>query len=558
MNDEPPEPNDQEIEATLCTVDCINACRFEEILGNVSELPVDSLKSLTLSLLSHLPEHGSPRVITVKPEMPAPTPVRANGPKNAGFERPVYDPAVVYVLELATILALRDEETIIALGAEVAAALQGVIRGAERLHPVALSRTVFYLLALLRASNDHGYIRAPVVLHAISSFRDDLLRQCAQPILKGMYGIVSGPPELKNEVATSPDFWSVLHTFQPVPEAAPLVFQIAESVADSSTPAITADNYEAAVALLNGFATAGSIGAKEEQQREQAARRSQQPPSQEKKGKKSEAVLRGTRALTIVSQLASRVPALIEQSHLETNEAWRTYWSPVFRCLATQCCNPCREIRHQALTSLQRCLVSPELASPDHTEWTNIFGEVLFPLINQLLKPEVYQTDPMGMSETRVQAAQLLCKIFLHYLVLLSEWDGVLDLWVKILGIMDRLMNSGQSDTLVEAVPESLKNILLVMSSGGHLVPPSECPEELTEQQKQLWTETWTRLERFLPGLLAELFPQELNKPKQQQSRAAREYAPVQEDQRDDVVRSPTTTELPDRPASAVAEPQAA
>ncbi|KAI7521621.1 Sec7-domain-containing protein, partial [Hortaea werneckii] len=42
MNDEPPEPNDQEIEATLCTVDCINACRFEEILGNVSELPVGS------------------------------------------------------------------------------------------------------------------------------------------------------------------------------------------------------------------------------------------------------------------------------------------------------------------------------------------------------------------------------------------------------------------------------------------------------------------------------------------------------------------------------------
>ena len=85
----------------------------------------------------------------------------------------------------------------------------------------------------------------------------------------------------------------------------------------------------------------------------------------------------------------------------------------------------------------------------DHNEWTNIFGTVLFPLINQLLKPEVYQTDPRGMSETRVQAAQLLCKIFLHYLVLLSEWDGMLDLWIRILVIMDRLMNSGQNDTLV-------------------------------------------------------------------------------------------------------------
>lgn len=90
-----------------------------------------------------------------------------------------------------------------------------------------------------------------------------------------------------------------------------------------------------------------------------------------------------------------------------------------------------------------------ELTSGNHEEWTAIFDEVLFPLILRLLKPEVYSSDPIGMSETRVQAATLLCKIFLHYLVLLSKWDGMLDLWLKILDIMDRLMNSGQGDSLV-------------------------------------------------------------------------------------------------------------
>lgn len=514
MNDEPPEPNDQEIEATLTTVDCINDCHFEEILGNVSELPVQSLKALTSALLSHLPEADSPRVIAVKPELPSPA--RSNGTK-ASAESPVYDPAVVYVLELATILALRDEETITALGADVADALQTVIRDADRLHSVALSRTVFYLLSLLRASNDHGYIRAPVVLHSISSFRQDLLRQCAQPILKGIHGCISGPVELRNEMASSPDFWAVLHILQSQAEAAALVFQISESVADGPNPAITPDNYEACVALLNTFATAGSIGARQEQQQQQASRRGQlQQSTPEKKPEKHQDVVRGTRAIAIVSQLASRVPGLIKQSQLETNEAWRTYWSPIFRCLATQCVNPCREIRQQAFTSLQRCLLSPELASPDHNEWTNIFGEVLFPLINQLLKPEVYQTDPKGMSETRVQAAQLLCKIFLHYLVLLSEWDGVLDLWVQILAIMDRLMNSGQSETLVEAVPESLKNILLVMGSGGYMVPPpSEKDDGRTELQQQLWSETWDRLHRFLPDLMPEVFPGASSKHKQ-------------------------------------------
>lgn len=512
MNDEPPEPNDQEIEATLCTVDCINECHFEEILGNVSELPVESLKSLTMSLLSHLPEQDSPRVIAVKPDLPAPTPVRANGTKTINAEPPVYNPAVVYVLELATILALRDEETITSLGADVAEALQTVIRDADRLHSVALSRCVFYLLSLLRASNDHGYIRAPVVLHSISSFRHDLLKQCAQPILKGLHGCISGPAELKNEMAASPDFWAVLHVLQPQPEAAPFVFQIAEAIGDGQASSITPDNYDACVSLLSMFATAGSIGARIEQQRERdsAPKRGQKEPAADiKKQKKPEAVSRGVRAIGIVSQLASRVPTLIKRSHLETDQAWRTYWSPVFGSLARQCVNPCREIRHQAFTSLQRCLLSPELASPDHTEWTNIFGEVLFPLINQLLKPEVYQTDPHGMTETRIQAAQLLCKIFLHYLVLLSEWDGVLDLWLRILGIMDRLMNSGQSDMLIEAVPESLKNILLVMSSGSYMVPPPGSDEEdvRTELQQRLWSETWERLERFLPDLMKDVFP---------------------------------------------------
>ena len=106
------------------------------------------------------------------------------------------------------------------------------------------------------------------------------------------------------------------------------------------------------------------------------------------------------------------------------------------------------------------------------------------------------------MSDTRVQAANLLCKIFLHYLVLLSEWDGMLDLWLKILDIMDRLMNSGQGDNLEEAVPESLKNILLVMADGGFIQPPSK-----EQPPTELWIETCRRIDRFLPDLIREIFP---------------------------------------------------
>jgi golgi-specific brefeldin A-resistance guanine nucleotide exchange factor 1 len=94
-------------------------------------------------------------------------------------------------------------------------------------------------------------------------------------------------------------------------------------------------------------------------------------------------------------------------------------------------------------------LLSADLACNEPSHWNAIFGQVLLPLINRLLKPEVFSADRDGMGEMRVQAASVLCKVFLQYMVLLSEWDGMLDLWLKIVEIMDRLMNSGQGDSLV-------------------------------------------------------------------------------------------------------------
>ncbi|KAK4999865.1 GDP/GTP exchange factor for ARF [Elasticomyces elasticus] len=484
----------------------------ENITDLVSRLPLQPLKSLILSLLAQIPEDSSPRVMVVKPDMPAPNPVRPNGQK-AGPTISPYDPALVYVLELCTLLAIRDEETVMGIGKDVAHALQGVIRDANHVHPVVVGRACYYLFSLLQASGDLDFIRAPVVLHSISSFDPNLLKQCATLVLRGIEPCVKAPSGLRCEMTTSPDFWSILHALQPIPETGPLVFQILEDVVDGTTVAINVDNFGPTISLLNAFATAGSVGAGQEQRREQAGRRSKAPPP-DRRPKNSEAVARGTKAMSILYSLTSRVPHFIEQSHLEAHDAWAAHWSPIFRCLITQCTNPCRDIRQQAFSSLQRCLLSKDLASPDHNEWTKIFGEVLFPLMHQLLKPEVYSSDPTGMAETRVQAAQLVCRIFLHYLVLLSEWEGMLDLWVKILEVMDRLMNSGQRDSLEEAVPESLKNVLLVMSSGGYLAPPSEDTEQ-TEQQQQLWHETWMRLNRFLPGLMPELFPDVASVPPQ-------------------------------------------
>jgi brefeldin A-resistance guanine nucleotide exchange factor 1 len=112
-------------------------------------MPVESLKPLVQALLAQLPDDPSSIVISVKSEAdPEPA---TNGQRSASGG-PHYDPAMVYLLELCTVLALRDPETVESLGADVAEALQNVLRNAASYHFITISRTLFYLLHLLHAS----------------------------------------------------------------------------------------------------------------------------------------------------------------------------------------------------------------------------------------------------------------------------------------------------------------------------------------------------------------------------------------------------------------------
>ncbi|OJJ50935.1 hypothetical protein ASPZODRAFT_55909 [Penicilliopsis zonata CBS 506.65] len=494
--DEPPEPSDEELDNTLCTVDCVTACSIDVILENLKSLPLSSIKSLVDILLAQLPEESTPAVIVVKTERPTGSPRPSNGKINS--HRPTYDPGMLYILELATILTLRDRETLEALGESLLTSLQTLVRGARSLHSLSVSRLLSYLLNLLRLSYDLPFMRVPVILHTISSLDQDTLDSAAVPIVAGLTRCIKAATPLGNEITVSPDLWSILQRLHRHADAAPLVFELLQGIVNSTPPIVTGDNYESAVGLASDFMSAGSVGAVEQRQRDAHDRR---------RGKNAQPsenpiVTRGVEAISVIQVLSRRVPVLIKQSHLEETEAWAAYWSPIFQSLTTQCINPCREIRHSAVSMLQRSLLSVELLSSDEREWTAIFDEVLFPLILRLLKPEVFHSDPAGMGQTRVEVAILLCKIFLRYLDQLPNRDGMLPLWLKILDILDRMMNSGQGDSLEEAILESLKNILLVMADGGYLVDPTKDPAKET-----VWVETRKRLDRFLPRLFDEVFP---------------------------------------------------
>lgn len=104
------------------------------------------------ALLGQLPDDESSTVpvITVKPENGPSSP--ASGGNKVAHTKPTYDPAVVYVLELCTVLALRTPETIQLLGKHVAEALQTILRNSGRYHSALVSRAAYYQFNMLKAS----------------------------------------------------------------------------------------------------------------------------------------------------------------------------------------------------------------------------------------------------------------------------------------------------------------------------------------------------------------------------------------------------------------------
>ena len=139
---------------------------------------------------------------------------------------------------------------------------------------------------------------------------------------------------------------------------------------------------------------------------------------------------------------------------LETDNSftgWRQLCLPLLSSLARQSSNTSREVRHTALVDLQRIILGPHLLlnQDDQNQVEELFNRVIFPLLDELLKPPVFLRDPMGMSETRLRASALLCKAFMH----LEARDGlkadIRVLWIQVLDLLDRFMNIDRRDQLV-------------------------------------------------------------------------------------------------------------
>ncbi|XP_037062351.1 Golgi-specific brefeldin A-resistance guanine nucleotide exchange factor 1 isoform X5 [Peromyscus leucopus] len=254
-----------------------------------------------------------------------------------------------------------------------------------------------------------------------------------------------------------------------------------------------------------------------------------------------------TRAASIYSSWAEEQRPLESGGRkidADSRTLWAHCWCPLLQGIACLCCDARRQVRMQALTYLQRALLVHDLQKLDALEWESCFNKVLFPLLTKLLE-NISPADVGGMEETRMRASTLLSKVFLQHLSPLLSLSTFAALWLTILDFMDKYMHAGSSDLLSEAIPESLKNMLLVMDTAEIF----HSADSRGGGPSALWEITWERIDCFLPHLRDELFKQTViqdpmpTEPHSQKPLASTHLTPVAGDPR--VTGHPLSSEIP-------------
>ncbi|KAF8432469.1 hypothetical protein L210DRAFT_3623319 [Boletus edulis BED1] len=495
-----PEATDQEVESTLCTIDCIASCRLDELYAQIMQLDSEALVAAIRALEALAHERTIARLKQESDDVATPY----SGAQIDGAYVLPYDPAAVFLLETMVSIACHTTQCIEELWPVIFEHLSALLSASTHYSVLLIERAVVALLrlALILAQKDALRDQLYISLDLIANLPPSVANSVAEHVVAGVGLILQHRSSSSTQTEWNVVFATLRSTISN-PKAARSTFNLVASFAsEGSGQKITPDNFAGLLSTLDDFATAAGTSIQLSQPR---PRRAPQQPSAD-----SPLIDRGRKSIDLIFDLKSIIAPFAESAKLQPGQVWRSYWLPLCSSLARQSTNASRLVRNTAINQLQRLLLGPQLiydeADPSQVE--EMFNSVMFPILDELLKPQVYLLDPQGMSETRLRASALLCKAFMHFEVAQSHRNAdIRVLWIEILDLLDRLISAEKSEQLYEAVSESLKNVVLVMNAASILVPPPATEDDRNEQQRTTWTATQARLERFLPGFLAEVVP---------------------------------------------------
>ena len=145
--------------------------------------------------------------------------------------------------------------------------------------------------------------------------------------------------------------------------------------------------------------------------------------------------------------------------------AWLQLWLPVLRAVFVQCFDKRAVVRDHAVAVLQRALLDGGRRPMPAAVWGRTFEQVVFPLLAELLQ----RTMDGRLKDERLmqRATTLLSKAFLHHLHHLLALPSFPQLWLRALELLEQYYKSPNNELLLDLVPETLKNMLLVMGASG-------------------------------------------------------------------------------------------
>jgi brefeldin A-resistance guanine nucleotide exchange factor 1 len=154
-------------------------------------------------------------------------------------------------------------------------------------------------------------------------------------------------------------------------------------------------------------------------------------------------------------------------------------------------------VRDDAVLTLQRVLLASGGLNAPATHWMAVTDGVLMPMLEALGERVRLARGEQKVFAERTARLGVSCaaKAFLQYLPAMlttATPPQFAAAWTKVLERNAQVLKHARSEELQEAVPEAVKNMLLVMSAQGVLAPGA--PEGI-------WETTWKKAAAIDPGL---------------------------------------------------------
>ncbi|KAN0128483.1 Sec7-like domain is implicated in guanine nucleotide exchange function [Lactarius tabidus] len=487
-----PSASDADIENTLCALDCISTCRLEELYAQIMQLELEPLVAAVRSLEALAYERTNARLQHDSDDSPS---------DPDASPRPLpYDPASVFLLEMMVSIVCKTPTHIEELWPIVFEHLSLLLKSSQRYSILLVERTVVSVMRIcLILATKPSELRDQIYLSfdLLGGLPPAVANSVAESIISGLILIVQNHRDVINSQTEWNIVLALVRSSVSNLEAARVSFDLIQQLtAEGPEQRISADNVGGLVAVLDDFVTAAGIVAEVEHQH---ARRRPQPGSSS-----SPIIDRGRKAVDLLFEILKCIPSLAENRGVAHDKNRHQLTLPVLISLSRHATSASPEVRYAALSSLSRALLGP-LVAVSPTDVAEVFQRVLYPLLEALIAAP----SDAEMTESRLRASTLLCKAFMRFEMNDNvTGQDVTERWVHVLDYLDRLMRTDKSDQLSEAVPESLKNVILVMQSADMLVPPTvDGRGDPQDEPNRLWQITYDKIEQFMPGFMESVIP---------------------------------------------------